>query len=129
MAESIRAFSSNLTAVHEQAWTPELGDNAKYPRHTLLGGISDPSAFPSTFWLIPGDYLRLRTAQINFDIPAGFTKRLGIKDARLYVNGSNLFTITKLSKLYQLDPEITTATDRASYPPQRLLNFGVSATF
>ncbi|MEZ0487308.1 SusC/RagA family TonB-linked outer membrane protein [Fibrella aquatica] len=129
VAESIRAFSSNLTAIHEQAWTPELGDAAKYPRLTLLGGISDPSAFPSTFWLIPGDYLRLRTAQINFDIPGGFTKRLGLKDARVYVNGSNLFTITKLSKLYQLDPEITTATDRASYPPQRLLNFGVSATF
>ncbi|MDI9882684.1 SusC/RagA family TonB-linked outer membrane protein [Flectobacillus longus] len=128
-AESIRAFSSNLTEVHKYAWTPELGDNAKYPRLTLLGGISDPTAYPSTFWLIPGDYLRLRNAQINFDLPSSLTKGLGIQQARIYVNGSNLLTFTSLDKLYQLDPEISSGTDRVSYPPQRLINFGISATF
>lgn len=128
-AESIRAFSSNLTAIHQQAWTPELGDNAKYPRLTLLGGISDPGGYPSTFWFIPGDYLRLRNAQVNFEVPSKFSLKLGIPQIRIYMNGSNLLTFTKLSKLYQFDPEITSGTDRVSYPPQRLINLGISATF
>ncbi|WP_234736612.1 SusC/RagA family TonB-linked outer membrane protein [Tellurirhabdus bombi] len=129
VAESIRAFSSNLTEVHKNAWTPELGDNAQYPRLSLLGGVSDPSSFPSTFWFISGNYLRLKTAQINYDLPISITKRLGIPQLRVYANGSNLFTITSLSKLYEFDPEITSGTDRVGYPPQRLINLGISATF
>ncbi|MDR6562462.1 MULTISPECIES: TonB-dependent receptor [unclassified Arcicella] len=128
-SESIRAFASNLTAIHQQAWTPELGDNAKYPRLTLLGGISDPAGYPSTFWLIPGDYLRLRNAQVNFEVPSKFSQKIGIPQIRIYVNGSNLLTFTSLSKLYEFDPEITSGTDRVSYPPQRLINLGISATF
>lgn len=129
VAESIRAFSSNLTSVHQQYWTPALGDNAQYPRLSLLGGISDPLAFPSTFWFIAGDYIRLRNAQINYTFPENISKRLGMSDLRIYVNGSNLFTITKVNKRYQFDPEISSGTDRVLYPPQRLLNFGISASF
>jgi hypothetical protein len=47
----------------------------------------------------------------------------------LYSNGYNLFTWTKLNKLYEFDPEITTNTDRVNYPPQRTINFGLTATF
>lgn len=127
--EAIQAFGSNLTSVHQQAWTPELGDKAKYPRLTFIPGISDSRASVSTFWLLPGDYIRLKTAQIGYTLPASWMKRLRMKDIKLYSNGYNLFTWTKLSKLYQLDPEINTGTDRVNYPPQRIINFGISATF
>ncbi|OQP66554.1 hypothetical protein A3860_13825 [Niastella vici] len=127
--EAIQAFGSNLTSVHQQAWTPELGDNAKYPRLTFIPGISDTRANVSTFWLLPGDYIRLKTAEFGYTLPASWLKRLRMKDIRIYSNGYNLFTWTKLSKLYQLDPEITSGTDRVTYPPQRIINFGISATF
>lgn len=127
--EAIQAFSSNLTSAHQQAWTPELGDNAKYPRLTFIPGISDTRANVSTFWLLPGDYIRLKTAEIGYTLPASWVKRIRMKDIRIYSNGYNLLTWTKLSKLYQLDPEIKTGTDRVTYPPQRTINFGVSATF
>ncbi|WP_102203341.1 hypothetical protein [Siphonobacter sp. BAB-5405] len=58
-----------------------------------------------------------------------FTQKLGIPEMRIYANGSNLFTFTKLSRLYEFDPEINSGTDRVSYPPQRLINLGISATF
>ncbi len=129
VAESIRQFSSNLTQVHAGAWTPEIGDAATFPRLSLLGGISDPLSFPSTFYNISGNYVRLKNVQVNYDLPVGFTKRLGIPQVRVYVNGTNLLTFTGLTKLYQVDPEITSGLDRVNYPPQRLLNLGVSATF
>lgn len=129
-SEAIRAFSSNLTEVHQYAWTPELGNNAKYPRLTITTpGSSDPASNPSTFWQIPGDYIRLKTAEIGYSLPNGWVKSLRMKDIRVYSNGYNLVTWTKLGKLYQLDPEITLGTSRTVYPPQRVINFGVSATF
>lgn len=129
VAEAIRAFSSNLTSVHQQSWTPELGDNAKFPLLTFSPGISDPTSLPSTFWFIRGDYIRLKTAEIGYSLPKKWLSSLRMKDIRLYTNGYNIFTWTKLSKLYEFDPEIETNRDRVNYPPQRMFNFGVSATF
>lgn len=129
VSEAIRAFSSNLTAVHQQSWTPALGNNAKYPLLSFTPGISDPGANPSTFWQIRGDYIRLKTAEIGYSLPKKWLSNLKMKDIRIYGNGYNLFTWTKLSKLYQLDPEVTTGTARTVYPPQRIFNFGLTATF
>jgi hypothetical protein len=138
----IRAFVSNLTEVHTKAWTPELGDAALYPRLSLAGGISDPANYSSTYWFIRGDYVRLKTAQLNFEVPESLTRKLGIGQARLYANGNNLLTWTKLDRLYDLDPEIsqggnsvtnanngTGGTTQLFYPPQRLFNAGISVTF
>jgi TonB-linked SusC/RagA family outer membrane protein len=129
VAEAIRPFAANLTGIHQQAWTPERGDNARFPRLSLLAGASDALGYPSTFYFIPGDYIRLKTAEIGYDLPAKLVKRMRLEAVRIYANGLNLLTWTKLDKLYQLDPEITTNTDRTIYPPQRYINFGISATF
>jgi TonB-linked SusC/RagA family outer membrane protein len=135
VAEAIQPFGSNFRAIHQQAWTPEVGDNAQFPLLTFIPGISDSRAYPSTFWLIPGDYLRLKTAEIGYTLPKKWIAHLKLKDLRVYSNGYNLATWTKLDKLYQLDPEIgqgstgSSGTDRANYPPQRIYNFGISATF
>ena len=107
----------------------ELGDNAKYPRLTLLPSISDPSSNQSTFWQISGNYVRLKTAQINYDLPTSFMRYLGIPSARIYANGTNLLTWSAVDRLYDFDPEVTLNTSRPLYPPQRLINFGLSVTF
>ncbi|WP_324673858.1 TonB-dependent receptor [Hymenobacter sp. GOD-10R] len=127
-AEAIKAFGANLTEVHTKAWTPELGDDARYPRMTLLGGISDPSN-RSTFWQISGNFVRLKTAQINYDIPSNLLRKVGIPSARVYANGTNLLTWSAIDKLYDFDPEIALNASRVNYPPQRLINLGLSVTF
>lgn len=135
VAEAIQPFGSNFMAIHQQAWTPELGNNAKFPLLSFIPGISDSRAYPSTFWLIPGDYIRLKTAEIGYTLPKAWTSKLKMKEIKVYSNGYNLFTWTKLGSLYQLDPEInqgstgSSGTDRTNYPPQRVFNFGISITF
>lgn len=129
VAEAIRPFSANLTEVHKYAWTPELGDNAKFPRLSHLAGASDAIAYPSTFYFISGNYLRLKTAEIGYTIPKRWIKRLKLENVKVYSNGYNLITWTKLDKLYDFDPEISTNSDRTVYPPQRTINFGLSVTF
>lgn len=127
--EAIRLFSANLSAIHQQAWTPGMGNNARFPLLTFTPGVSDADAFPSTFWFIKGDFIRLKTAEIGYSLPKKWVGTLRMKDIRLYANGYNLLTWTKLSDLYNFDPEITTNIDRVNYPPQRTLNFGLSAAF
>jgi TonB-linked SusC/RagA family outer membrane protein len=129
VSESIRAFASNLTELHTKAWTPQIGDAAQYPRLSLNGGLSDPLGYPSTFWLVSGDYLRLKTADISYSLPQKWVNSLKMKSIRVYSNGFNLLTWTKLSKRYEFDPEISPNSDRILYPPQRTINFGISATF
>ncbi|GAB2806458.1 SusC/RagA family TonB-linked outer membrane protein [Ferruginibacter profundus] len=129
VAEAIRPFSSNLTAIHQYAWTPELGDNAKFPRLSMVAGASDAISYPSTFYFISGNYLRLKTAEIGYSLPEKWLKHVKLENVKFYANAYNLFTWTKLDKLYDFDPEISTNTDRTIYPPQRIINFGTSITF
>ncbi|GAB3902473.1 SusC/RagA family TonB-linked outer membrane protein [Mucilaginibacter boryungensis] len=135
IAEAIQPFGSNFMPIHQQAWTPELGDAAKFPLLSFIPGISDSRAYPSTFWAISGNYIRLKTAEIGYSLPNKWVSKLKMKSIKIYSNGYNLITWTTLDKLYQLDPEIgqgatgSSGTDRTNYPPQRIFNFGLSATF
>jgi TonB-linked SusC/RagA family outer membrane protein len=128
-SEAIRAFTSNLQPIHQQAWTPELGENAQYPRLTLLSGISDPTSNMSTFWQLPGDFVRLKNVQLNYELPTDLLRKVGIPSARIYASGTNLLTWTKASSLYQFDPELALNSRSVIYPPQRLVNCGMSVTF
>ncbi len=78
-----------------------------------------------------GDFLKLKNAS------AGYTFNFGdsayISSARLYVAGTNLFTITKYSGL---DPELSNADmwyfgheSSTKYPPVRTLTVGVNLKF
>jgi hypothetical protein len=58
----------------------------------------------------------------TFNLPA--IRNVGIQELRLYVNGSNLFTIDNVKVQ---DPE---ANDTGrEYPQRRIWNVGVSVTF
>jgi hypothetical protein len=53
-------------------------------------------------------------------LPSGFCEKLGISDAKVYVNGQNLFLITD----YKVgDPELSSLF---SFPIQRTVNFGLT---
>jgi TonB-linked SusC/RagA family outer membrane protein len=129
VAEAIQAFGSNMQPFHQQAWTPELGDNAKYPRLSLQPSTNDARTYPSTFWSVSGNYIRLRSAEIGYTLPASLIAKLKINAARVYVNGYNLFSWSKVQDRYQFDPELATGNDRAAYPPQRMINVGLTVTF
>lgn len=127
--ESIQAFGSNFQAIHQQSWTPELGQNAKYPiLSTSPNSISIPTA-PSDFWNVRGDYLRLKSIELSYGLPQNWVNKVHLKGARVYVNGTNLITWTKLGSLYEYDPEISSYNTNTNYPPQRLYNMGLSVTF
>lgn len=126
--EAIRPFSANLQPIHQQAWTPALGDNAKFPYLTQNRTISDPGN-ASDYWSISGNYLRLRTAEISYSFPSKLIQKVGLQGVRIYMSGNNLLTWSKAFSLYALDPEASYNTAEQNYPPQKIYNLGLSITF
>ncbi len=112
------------TFLAENSWTPE-NPNAEFPRLSLVT-VSTNNAYSSTFWYKSGDYIRLKTFQLGYTIPKKLTQSLGLKTFRLYCDGSNLLTISGLTK-YNIDPE-QPGVNNGYYPQQRTLSVGVNVT-
>lgn len=74
------------------SWTPQ-NTGASLPILNTNDNFS--GAISSTYYLEPGSYLRARQVQLGYTFPAPLLKKLGVSRARVYVQGQNLFTITK----------------------------------
>ena len=87
-------------------------------------------------------YLRLKNLQVGYDLPEGFSKRLGAKASRVYVTGENLWTWSPLYKFADnIDVENATAPsdqfanpggnsgDANNYPMLKSFNIGMTITF
>ena len=107
----------------ENSWTPE-NPGAYFPRLSLES--SSHNAHSSTHWYRPGDYLRLKTAQIGYTLPKSLTKKAGISRLRIYIEGSNLFTLSHVGK-YNIDPELP-SVNNGYYPQQRVMSIGLNLT-
>ena len=107
------------------SWTPDNTD-AEFPRLTTRTAISQ-NAYCSSFWLRRGDYIRLKNAQIGYNVPKTVTDKVGIAGLRVYVSGNNLLTLSGLTK-YGLDPEAP-SVNNGYYPQQRVFSAGINLTF
>lgn len=81
----------------------------------------------STFWSKNVTYLRLRNADIGYNIPKKYLNSLGIQNCRIYANAYNLFSIDNV-KAFDIDPELST-TSGLQYPQSKIINVGVNLTF
>ncbi|MEO5909490.1 MAG: TonB-dependent receptor [Pelobium sp.] len=78
--------------------------------------------YRNDFWTTNIRYLRLKNLELGYTFPKAFVERLKINSLRLYVNGTNLFSIDNVSK-FQIDPEIS-STNGLVYPQQKIYTFG-----
>ncbi|MCC3158040.1 TonB-dependent receptor [Hymenobacter sp. 15J16-1T3B] len=85
---------------HHDYWTPENPTNA-YPRPDASVSKSSMQYF-STLGYRDGSYVKLRAATLGYNLPAAWLGKIGVGTARLYVQGKNLWVI---SKVKDYDPE------------------------
>lgn len=106
----------------EGSWR-EDNRNADYPR---LGTVANGNnAWPSTWWVKNGSYLRLKALTIGYDLPANILKNTGIGGVNIFVSGRNLLTF---SAFKYVDPEMP-SVNNGYYPQQRTYSIGVDLTF
>ena len=109
-------------------WTPTNTDT-NVPRPII--GDPNANARDSNRFIENGDYLKLQNMEIGFNIPLGHVKV--IQKARVYVNGQNLFTISKY-KGYDADFNyndglFSRGYDGGSFPNPRTFSLGVLVGF
>ena len=120
--------SGNLYSNIDDRWTEENPDqNAFYPR--LSYGSETTSSInnfqKSTWWVRNMNFLRLKTLQLSYNLPKPWVNKVHLKNAAVYVMGTNLFTLSRF-KLW--DPELNT-DNGASYPNTTSYSVGINFTF
>lgn len=86
-------------------------------------GIYNNESSNYSKYLYKGDYIRLKTIQLGYTLPSSFTSRMKIKNLRIFVTGSNLWTFTREYKGW--DPE----TGGGQLPLLQVYNAGLNLKF
>ena len=116
---------NNWSELHyDERWTPE--NNSKDGLIPRLGG-SAPNEAASDFYNKDASYVRLKTASLGYNLPKSILQELNIQNLRLYVAGTNLFTISGLEK-YFIDAEAPSGRSNSYYPLMQTFSFGVNLT-
>ena len=114
-----RWISADLPGGHQGAENPD----AKYPRLSYGGNANNYR--PSTFWLRDGAYLRFKTLEIGYSVPAKLSTRLRLRSLRVYLLGQNLMVWDKV-KVW--DPEMA-SSDGTRYPLPKTITVGMTFKF
>ena len=93
--------------------------DASYPRLTY--GNNENNNRASSYWLRDGRYLRLKNVDIGYTLPKTWTGKAHINDVRFFLQGTNLFTISKFDIW---DPEMGSSNGQ-NYPITKAVTLGV----
>jgi TonB-linked SusC/RagA family outer membrane protein len=111
------------------SWTPDRTD-ATVPKASNNSNFSTNGESIS-YYIEDGSYFRLKTLQIGYNFPQSLLGNV-FSNARIYVQGVNLFTVTKYSGL---DPELASfnddfqGVDEGSLPANKQYLIGVNLGF
>jgi TonB-linked SusC/RagA family outer membrane protein len=86
----------------------------------------------SSYYLEPGDYFRIRTAQVGYNFPSDMLGRTPIKQCRIYLSGQNIATFsqtTGYSPEASLANPIASGADNGTYPVPAVYTVGLNLTF
>lgn len=115
-----------------ESWLPDGSrPDAKTPIQETSAGFSS-SGVVNSYYVEDASYFRMRNLQIGYSLPGSITNKVKMSRARIYLQATNLFTITKYTGL---DPDIIVNDDRAAgidvgaYPIVRQFTIGASINF
>lgn len=131
---SLLNFTGQNNVLAEAAlnrWTPENPGN-KYPR-ALASGSLDVGIFSSAI-VEDASYVRLKNVTLSYTLPRKILQKLKIQNIKVYISGSNLWTLTNYTGY---DPEANTygqsttliGIDNGGYPQSKIYQAGLTVSF
>ena len=127
--------SYHVTNYGDDPWDPETQWTPGYwPALVRVSqsGQSHNATYTSNqpYNYINAAFLRLKTLEVGYRFAPRILQRMGIKNARVFFNGGNLFTICNPLLKY-VDPETqdNSSTAGGYYQINRTYNFGFNLTF
>jgi len=125
--EAVRPDLYNFESHTLNRWTGEGSSNTE-PRATT-GGYNWVT---SSRFVQDGSFLRLRSVTLGYTLPENTLQRAKMQSARVYLRGTNLWTLTKFTGY---TPEIGSADvlsagiDYGVYPISAIYSAGINITF
>ncbi|MBW8244196.1 TonB-dependent receptor [Muricauda oceani] len=128
-------FNANRSVRVLDSWTP---DNLDAELPALSQSITNNEGTANSFFVEDGSYMRLKNLQIGYTFDEEVSGYLGMDSVRLYLQGTNLFTITGYDGV---DPELQPRLDGGAidnltigvsdnnYPLAAIYSFGVNLKF
>lgn len=125
-------FWNNSTDVLRR-WQ-KAGDVTDIPKPVFGDNLSNGSSFPLDINVFKGDFVKLRTLTIGYNLPKQILDKVKITNARFYVAGNNLAIFTKYPGP---DPEVSSngngssnfGIDRNTVANQKTITVGVNVGF
>lgn len=111
------------SAFQLQRWTPENKEGAKVPVAHLSSNNTD---ILSDLNVQQTDYLKLRNAEIGYELPKRILDLVKLGYARFFVNGQNL---ALWDRLWYKDRDPESPGGDVVYPIQRVINIGLNIRF
>ena len=116
----LTSFNNKLLTVYDNGtwWNPvDASGEVVPPRFTTQVSYNDGTQF-----LFDGSYFRLKNVEIAYTWTKGWIKKLGFTSLKVYVNGNNLFLITKMPD--DRESNYGFSGGGGAYPTVRRYNFG-----
>ncbi|MCL6218014.1 SusC/RagA family TonB-linked outer membrane protein [Zunongwangia pacifica] len=109
----------------DNRWSPDTPQGS-YPRVSERSSSAvSGGRFKNDFWLRNTAFVRLKNVQLGYTVPATWTDKLAIGNARIYASAFNLFTFTDVD---DFDPEGSSESGQF-YPQQKIINLGINVQF
>ncbi len=124
----------NGREVETHRWKSETDQGDGWTPKVVLNAPSSLTSF-SSHELFDASYLRIRSVQIRYALPASVIRSLNIQGCSLYVQAQNLYTFTKYfgynpeANLYGNSTNPTYGVDQGTYPLSRTITFGTNINF
>jgi TonB-dependent starch-binding outer membrane protein SusC len=127
-----QSFSgAGLADITLDSWTPEKGNGAKTPIAETASNFSTNTQ-ANSWYMENGSYLRMKNIQLNYDVPTSFLSKYSIRALKVYLQATNLFTITGYTGK---DPEVASNVDTVlgvdigNYPATQIWSLGLNLGF
>ena len=125
-------FWNNATDV--LGYWKKPGDVTSIPKPIYGDNVSNGSAMPLDINVFKGDFVKLRTVQLGYNLPKSIIEKAHISRARFYVSGQNLAVITNYPGP---DPEVSSngnsgisfGVDRNTLANGRTITIGLNIVF
>ncbi|WP_394749441.1 SusC/RagA family TonB-linked outer membrane protein [Spongiimicrobium salis] len=124
-------FNGNRNARVLNSFNATTNPNGTAP--ALSASLTNNETSPNSFFVEDGSFVRLKNLSIGYNFPSTITDKWGLDGLRLYVNASNLFTITGYNGI---DPEIqpnsgansalTIGVDTNTFPLSQIFTLGAN---
>lgn len=124
--EIMWAFSNNdnVFEKHNNYWAPEIADQAQFTRFYGKSWINNERYY-STYEAGSGSYVRLKNAELGYNLPGSLIKKAKMSSVRIYLSAVNpyMWSVEKY-----LDPD-NRDTRGGKMPATRAFNLGVNVNF